>query len=104
LGWLKIKERLDLSVCVTVHKILNNCAPEYLSDLFTVTRNIRSISTRFHKLYFQAPLVGKNVPDGSFSVMGYRLWNDLKPEICAKTLTILFKKKLEIALLLKYKS
>jgi hypothetical protein len=102
-SWLKIRERRDISICAMVHKILNNCAPQYLSDIFTVMTRIHTRVTRSHKLYLQAPLVGKEVPDGSFAVMGYRLWNDIKPEICAIFITKLFKKRLETQYLFKYK-
>jgi hypothetical protein len=103
LGWLKISERRDVGVCVMMHKILNNCAPEYLNDLVTVMSTVCSRETRSHKLYLQAPLVGKEVPEGSFAVMGYRLWNGLKPELYSLSLTKLFRKKLEYAFLMKYK-
>lgn len=102
LGWLKIRERMELQITVMAHKILQGYVPTYLSSLLTVMRNIHTRTTRSHDLYLQAPLAGKGATENSFTVVAYRLWNKLNPEYCLIKITALFKNKTECALLAKY--
>jgi hypothetical protein len=102
LGWLKIKERLDLQILLITHKILHGYGPHYLTSIFTVMHNVRSRATRAHELYLQAPLAGRGACENSFTVMGYRLWNKLDAGLCLIKLTPLFKQKIEKQLLSKY--
>jgi hypothetical protein len=102
LGWLKIAARRDLQICVMAHKILQGYAPSYLNNLFTVMRDVHSRSTRAHNLYLLAPLPGKGIHSKSFSVLAYRLWNSLGPDLCSIKLTALFKSKIQSKLLSSY--
>ena len=102
LGWLKIRERLDTQILVMTHKILFSYSPSYLNDLFVTMENVHTRSTRSHKLYLQAPPIGKGVPERCFSVSGYRLWNGLNPNLYSIRQTAIFKNKVEQILLSKY--
>jgi hypothetical protein len=102
LGWLKVRERRDLQICIMTHKILHGYAPAYLTDLFTVMGNVRSRATRAHCNYLLAPVVGRKISERSFSVMGYRLWNNLSAELCTMKATAIFKNKLELKFLSTY--
>jgi hypothetical protein len=102
LGWLKIRERLDLQIMIQTHKILHGYAPPYLSPFFKVMSDVRERATRAHSLYLQAPLVGKKVPEKSFSVQAYRLWNNLSPAVCSTKNTATFRSCVEKNLLKLY--
>ena len=103
LGWLKVSERLDIQICITTHKILHGYAPPYLSNLFTSMEKVSSRQgSRSHKLYLQAPSIKEGIPDSSFTVRGYRLWNSLPSTLYDVKMTAEFKRKVEARLLLKY--
>jgi hypothetical protein len=102
LGWLKIRERIDMQILLYTHKILNGYAPPYLSSFLTVMGDVHCRVTRSHKFYLQAP--GKQIPDKSFSVYAYRLWNNLQPSICNINNTSTFRKQIEAILLKRYLS
>ena len=101
LGWLKVKERRALNVCVMTHKILHGYAPEYLNDIFTKMGNVRlRQGNRSHNLYLQAPHIG--VSNVSFTVKAYREWNNLQPDFYDIKMTKSFKRKVEAKLLCSY--
>jgi hypothetical protein len=102
LGWLKIRERFDLQLLVMSHKILNGYTPNYLASCLTVMSDVHTRSTRSHPLYLRAPFVGKSVPDKSFSVLAYRLRNNLKPNLCSTMNTGTFPVNIESLLSKKY--
>jgi hypothetical protein len=99
LQWLKIKERINLQIYTMTHKILHGYAPEYLQNMFIRMADIHSRQTRAHSLYLLAPQVGKAIPDRSFTVFAYRLWNTLSADICSIKNTALFTNKIECKLL-----
>ena len=96
LGWLKINERRDLQICVMVHKILHCYSPAYLNDIFILMSGIHGRTTRSHKMYLRSPL---GVSNNTFSVMGYRLWNRLSPELCLLKNSYVFRRKVEVIFL-----
>jgi hypothetical protein len=102
LGWLKIWERIDMQILWYTHKILHGYAPPYLNDFPTVMGDVHSRVTRSHKFYLHAP--GKRIPDKSFSVYSYRLWNNLPPATCNINNTSTFRKQIEAILLKRYLS
>jgi hypothetical protein len=104
LGWLKVRERIDMQMLIHAHKILREYAPPYLSPFFNPMNQIRERVTRAHPLYLQAPLVGRCVPEKSFSVYAYRLWNSLEPTVCSIENTNTFRKHVESMLLKRYLS
>ena len=78
-------------------------APPYLSNLFTTMEKVSSRQgSRSHKLYLQAPSIKEGIPDSSFTVRGYRLWNSLPSTWYDVKMTAEFKRKVEARLLLKY--
>ena len=104
LGWLKIRERHDLQILVNCYKILHGYAPDYLSGMLTLMGSIRGRPSRSHPYYLQAPLVGRDAPEKSFSVSAYRLWNNLKPELCKTKNIATFRKNVENILLKRYRT
>ena len=102
LGWLKIRERHDLQILTYCHKILHGFAPAYLSGMLILMGSVRERSSRSHPYFLQAPLVGRDAPEKSFSVTAYRLWNSLKPDICKTKNTATFRKNVENILMKRY--
>ena len=102
LGWLKIRERHELQILTQCHKILHGYAPPYLTDLLTLMGEARERSSRSHDLYLKAPLVGRDAPEKSYSVLSYRYWNSLKPEVCKKKNSASFRVTVENLLLQRY--
>ena len=102
LGWLKIRERHELQALIYCHKILHGCAPPYLSNMLTLMGEVRERPSRAHSFYLQAPLVGKDAPEKSFTVLSYRYWNSLKPDICKKNNITAFRTNVEKLLLQRY--
>ena len=90
IGLLKIRERHELHSLVMTHKILHGYAPAYLSDLFTVMGDVRTRPSRAHPLYLQAPRVSRDVPSKCFSVLAYRLWNNIPNTLWSCSSTTLF--------------
>ena len=102
LGWLKIKERQELQILIYCHKILHGYAPDYLNDLVTRMGSVSERTTRSHSLFLQAPLVGRDAPEKSFSVFAYRLWNGLKNNVCSLKNVATFRKNIENSLSKRY--
>ena len=46
LGWLNMEKRRDLHSFTIMYKILNNLAPNYLADMFTLQNEVHSANTR----------------------------------------------------------
>jgi hypothetical protein len=102
LGWLTIKERRDLFICVMTHKVLHGHGPPYLSDLLVLLAGACKRNTRAHSMSLKAPLVGRQIYENSFSVMAYHLWSSLDSNLCTLRLTALFKMKVEQKYFIKY--
>jgi hypothetical protein len=101
-GVLKFKERRDLQILMMTHKIVHQNAPNYLSDLICVQRNVSSRATRAHKFKLRVPLVGVQAPDSSFQVQCARLWNSLPEKICTTENYNSFKRAVKDMLLKSY--
>jgi hypothetical protein len=70
---LKINDYHNLHILYLVHRILCGFATPYLIDLLSL-RSATAISdrtTRAHRLALNAPHVGREVPEKSFSVKAY---------------------------------
>jgi hypothetical protein len=80
---LKIKDYHSLHTLHLVHRILLDFAPPNLTDLLSLRSNTATSerSTRAHKLALHAPHVCRKVPEKSFSVKAYRLWNNLETHL-----------------------
>jgi hypothetical protein len=71
----KIRERYELHVLHTTHRCLYGFAPTYLSSLFILRSEVvTDRSSRAHALALQAPSVGRDIPEKSFSVLAHNLW------------------------------
>ena len=64
------------------HRILNGYAPQYLKPFLKLRSCSSERSSRAHPFALQAPLVGRNAPEKSFTVYAYRLWSSLDPKVC----------------------
>ena len=95
LHWLPIQSRTTFKVLLTMYKISNGDAPEYLSDLvepYTPSRSLRSSSLN---LYSIPRIHSKTYGEREFSWMGPSLWNAL-PDALRKSPTIdSFKRNLK---------
>ena len=91
LNLLKIKERHELHALYMSHRILHGFAPSYLTPLFHRRVNVGDRSTRAHNFSLQAPRVGREVSEKSFSANSYRLWCALPPKLCCNSNVGAFK-------------
>ena len=100
LHWLKIKERIDYKLLLTIYKIRNNRAPEYLNTLIKLPLNTKETrATGKNKLFVPHANSINEMKDIKF--MGPTLWNKL-PESSKNTLKInTFKKELKTILFKK---
>ena len=101
LHWLPISFRIDFKTLLLTYKCLNNCAPQYLSDLLqrrTLDRTTRSASLG---LLVVPESRRKSFGDRSFAVAAPRLWNDLPLFIRQAGSVAAFKKNLKTHLFRK---
>ena len=66
--------------------------------------SVRGRPSRSHPYYLQAPLVGRDAPEKYFSVSAYRLWNNLKPDLCKTKNIATFHKNVENIPLKRYRT
>ena len=74
LHWLPVKHRIIFKVLLMTFKIINGCAPEYLSDLLEIyapTRSLRSATQRFLAVTKSST---STYGDRAFSVAAPKLW------------------------------
>ena len=82
LGWKNVKERYWFLSCRLTYKSLNNLAPYYLSDLFSLISEYHTVSTRnATRNTLQQPRCDDFLYKSSLSVNGSRLWNKLPLDI-----------------------
>ena len=84
LHWLPLKQRITFKLLLFVYKILNEQAPEYLTNcltLYTPARALRSASDTLRLTY---PKTRTLAGDRTFTVSASKHWNDL-PLTVSKT-------------------
>jgi hypothetical protein len=100
---LKVEDRRNLSILMQTHKILYKNCPDYLNDFATTMYDVNLAGrTRAHKMTLLAPFVSVEVPELSFKVLSYRLWNKLKPELCLNENVNAFKSAIKKEYFSKY--
>jgi hypothetical protein len=93
LKWQPIRDRIKFHSATMVYKSLNGRAPEYMNDLLKVIDN--SVRTRsMTQKHLEVPRSNKKIHEGSFSVYGPKLWNELPLEIRDSKTVQSFKNKL----------
>ena len=91
--WLKVRERIEYKLLLTVHKCLHEQAPESLSRLLTYGE-----SERLMKLHESKSRT--KYGDRAFSHAGPKLWNLVPQHLRDKHVTVVFKKELKSFLML----
>ena len=81
LGWINVCQRRDYFTAITVYKSLAGLQPSYITDLFTLSRDIATRKTRScctNKLFL--PKANKSSFKCSLQYAGATIWNNL-PDI-----------------------
>jgi len=95
LHWLPIEQRIQYKILLLTFKILNNCAPSYLSDLlkaYKPTRILRSSGLNLlSKPSYNLNSYGKR----AFSCAAPELWNSLPQNILSFASASIFKSLLK---------
>jgi len=98
LHWLKLPERLDFKLAVTIYKCLHGLAPaQYLADSIqrvsgSGRRQLRSSSTETLVVPFTRLVTAG---DRAFSSFSSRLWNSLSNDVTAATTLSTFRSHLK---------
>ena len=77
LHWLPLKARIQYKVLLLVFKALHGLAPEYISQLLTTYKPLRSLRSANEHLLVEPRANLATVGDRAFSVYAPRLWNKL---------------------------
>jgi len=93
ISWLNIEDRFKQNVCTNVYKFFNKKSPDYLSDVFSPTLNLRNTRNSCKKL--NQPSVKSNQGLNSLSYIGPFIWNKLPDEIKTSTSVNSFKHKVK---------
>ena len=92
LKWLKIKDKYNYEICVSVYKILNKAYPDWLYEFPTV-RSVRDTSTRQdNNLYVNNYRTDYGAR--AMKIIGPILWNQLPNDVKQCQSTYGFKNKL----------
>ena len=95
LHWLKVPERIQFKVLVTMYQCVNNLAPSFLSELLDLHHNRKSLrSDTQGKLPIPRCSLSQ-VRDSSIRYAGPRLWNELPQHIKNAKSLASFKKDLK---------
>ena len=95
LHWLPMMYRPMFKILLTVFKILQGRAPEYLTELITIYNPGRSLRSN-GSLILNVPRSNtKSWGDRAFSIAGPRLWNSLPIELRTTTNIVEFKSRLK---------
>ena len=95
LHWLPIEHRIIFKVLLMTFKIINGCAPEYLSDLLETYVPTRSLCSATQGLLVVPNSFTSTYGDRAFSVAAPKLWNNLPANIRTTSVLESFKRKLK---------
>ena len=98
LGWLSMSETRILHGLTYIYKMINNLAPNYLSDLITFKHEIYGVGTRSsskNTLWISNEVKTK-ARKNAFVFSMSKLYNDLPENIIAATSVNMFKNRLKI--------
>ena len=99
LEWLKIDEKCQYDLCITVFKSLRHYLPEWLFSLPTVSQVRRTCTRQSSQIFVRRTATDKGKK--AFIVTGAMLWNDLPLDIKSTNCLLTFKNKLKCHLLKK---
>lgn len=77
LGWLKLKDKRNLSTAELALRIICNKSPKYLVDRFTSQSSIHNRNNRYTNSLLQIPHHRTSKCSGTFSITACKLWNSL---------------------------
>lgn len=102
LHWLPVASRIHFKVLLLTFKALNGLAPQYLSDLLSPYRPVRSLRSAELGLLSIPPFRLSTVGGRSFSINAPQLWNSLPPTLRNITSVGAFKSQLKTYLFNKH--
>ena len=91
LGWLKIKEKHRLDICINVYKIVESHYPPWFKTFPTVQSVTNSRTRQRNKLYVPRSKTDAGVR--CMEVLGPKLWNNLPADITTSATLSSFKAK-----------
>ena len=94
LQWDTLEVRREQHTAITIHKILHNRAPEYLTEEINLVRDGTAYSLRdsIYNLALQKPRT--EILKKSFSCRGAKLWNSLPNKMKSEESLESFRKRL----------
>ena len=96
LHWLPVEHRIIFKVLLMTFKIINDCAPEYLSDSIETYVPTRSLRSATQGLLVVPKSFTSTYGDRAFSVAAPKLWNNLPANIRTTSALESFKRKLKM--------
>ena len=81
LHWLPIEQRIQYKILLLTFKILNNCAPSYLSDLLKAYKPTRILTSSGLNLLSKPSYNLNSYGKRAFSCAAPELWNSLPQNI-----------------------
>ena len=95
LHWLPVEHRIIFKVLLMTFKIINGCAPEYLSDLLETYVPKRSLRSATQGFLVVPKSSTSTYGDRAFSVAAPKLWNNMPVNIRTTISIDSFKRKLK---------
>ena len=95
LHWLPLPYRIDFKICLTVFKIVNNCAPQYLINMLTRYKPVRNLRSSHDKTQLVVPGFNLSLSGQCFSIYAPKVWNELPSSIREAPSVAAFKNQLK---------
>ena len=95
LHWLPIPQRIQFKLCLHIHKIITNSAPEYLSNCISLYKPSRALRSSQDTTRLQIPRSNYSFSANRFGVTAPKAWNIIPQHIREMTSTPLFKQHLK---------
>lgn len=101
LHWLPLPYRINFKICLSVYKIINCLAPQYLTEMLALYKPVRNLRSLNDKTKLTVPRFNLSFPGYCFSVFAPKIWNDIPQSIREITTITSFKKQLKTHFFLK---
>ena len=95
LGWITLAQERKCQKATMIHKIMNNCAPSYLSEMLENQFGPTNYNLRSSEKSIQIPKVRTKCYKRSFAVSGPILWNSLPNSLKEEKSLQKFKQKIK---------
>ena len=95
LHWLPIPQRIQFKLCLHIHKIITNSAPEYLSNCISLYKPSRTLRSSQDTTRLQFPRSNYSFSANRFGVTAPKAWNIIPQHIREMTSTPPFKQHLK---------